>query len=114
MIIRKQGETNGQFVKRHQAYAETLKLKIINLSERINQILQVSETVNPRTQKNYKEEAQQMFTTVALVEHALRVDELDFAKAMCQQQLEELGFDTVQIYQNEALQEGAYSGKKES
>lgn len=112
MIRRKNGETNKEWASRCQAYAEQLEennraLRVMNTT-----LAQEGELVNPRTMKKYEKEAQQMFVTIALIEEALRREDVVFAKTMAQSQLHELQFDDTDIYTNACLKDGAYRGEK--
>lgn len=107
MITRKSGETHKQWAGRLEAYAETLAENNRALRSVVG-----TDTLNPRTGRTFKAEAQEMFITVALIEEALRRQDYDFCQGMAQGQLDALGLDMVAVYQNEALQEGAYTGIK--
>lgn len=108
MIIRKKGETDKQFCQRLQAYAENL--------EENNRALRVFQSgnhiLNPRTNKNYEQEAMQMFITLGIVYLQLKENEYEMPKIMIESQLSELGFDPVDIATGNFLKDGAYNGKE--
>lgn len=112
MIIRKNGETNAQWSQRCQAYAEQLEENNRSLRVKIQELLQVSETTNPRTGNLYKTEAHELFITVALTQTSLTADELQMAKIMIRGQLQSLGFNDVEIDSDECLKDGAYTSPK--
>lgn len=106
MIIRKHGETHTQFIQRLEAYIEVLQdnnrsLRVLNAEQN---------KANPKTNRTYEFEARQLFTTVALIENALRNADTEFAQIMAQGQLSDMGFDLVQIESGECLLDGAYNG----
>lgn len=112
MIIRKNGETNAQWSQRCQAYAEQLEENNRNLRVKIQELLQVSETTNPRTGRLYKIEAEELFITIGLVQTSLKVDELTMAKNMLLGQLHSLGFNDIEIDSQEYFKDGAYTSPK--
>lgn len=110
MIIRKHGETHKQFNERLTAYSENLEEN--NRSLRV--LLTNNDFINPKTNKTYKEEAQQLFITLGIINIQLRESDYEMAKIMTESQLAELGFDTVDIATHEFLKDGAYNGQKSS
>ena len=109
MITRKNGETHTQFISRLTAYIETLEAN----NRGLRQTLEVDNLINPRSSKSYQTEAQFMFTSLALIDFALRSQkDPETALIYVTGTLEELGFNSVQIYTNACLNVGAYRGEK--
>lgn len=79
---------------------KTYKQKLKELQQEVN---------NPRTGKNYKSEAEILFTTLALIEQELREGNIEIVKLYTQGCLQELGFDLVDILTNKCLLDGAYN-----
>jgi hypothetical protein len=102
---RKQGETYIQLLKR--ATSEINRLE--NIISEQSAIMQESEAINSRSGRSYKEEAQFMFLTLAIIERELRGDNTH-AMFAARQALEELGFNIVDQYENKCLKDGAYNG----
>ena len=108
MIDRKKGETDKQFCKRLEAYS-----KFIEDNNRSLRILNADQNkANPRTGRTYQEEAQELFRTIALVELFIREGNAHNAIDMLMGQLSALGFNEVDIFTNQCIQDGAYDGKK--
>ncbi len=110
MIIRKKGETDKQFNQRLKAYAENLEEN--NRALRV--LLTNNDHINPKTLRTYKDEAQELFTTLGIINVQIREDNYEMAKIMTESQLSTLGFDIVDIATFEFLKDGAYNGQKSS
>jgi hypothetical protein len=112
MLIRKKGETQSQYCRRMEAFINNTMSK---LSDRLDQAKEINEQANltnPRTSKQYKVEAEQMFLTLAWVEKQLRENNHEGVKDIVQMQLLHLGFNEVDLYMNTCVKDGAYNEKK--
>lgn len=108
MINRKKGETNKQFISRLESHIQNVEennraLRSLNQSDNL---------LNTRTGNSYQYEADQMFTSIALIEKFLREDSPEYAQQIAQGILRQLGFDEVEIYSNQCIKDDIYNGKK--
>lgn len=105
MISRKNGETHKQYTQRLEA-----ALGIITENNRaLRKHYQDSKQVNPRTGKPFQDEANELFTTVALIEQELRSGNPETAKLYAQGMLTILGFDMSQIVTDYCLKDDVYT-----
>lgn len=105
MLNRKNGETHKQYIQR-------LKASIDNVRENnrtLRVMLNSQGITNPRTNKAFSSEAEEMFVTLALIEHELRQGDAEIAKMYARGILLQLGFDEVDIETNRLLEDGVYT-----
>jgi hypothetical protein len=113
MLIRKNGETDKEFCNRLEYYAKDLEAKLIKEREKTEAALKIpidANVINPRTKRLYKDEAQLLFTTVALTEDAIRSKMEKESLIFLRECLDQLGFSLVDIYEGKATKENAYNG----
>jgi hypothetical protein len=105
MICRKNGETHKQYIRR----LETELQNSIENNRALRILNNGLDLANPRTNKPFREEAAQLFLTVALIENQLREGSSDLALMYAQGMLQELGFNSSEIYQNLCLKDDVYT-----
>lgn len=109
MSRRKNGETHKQYIRRLEAKLSNSEANNTALRQHLFNLSLETEKANPRTNRSYITEAQELFNTVALVEMFIRCGEAENAVAMLYSQLQEFGYNQVEVLQNEALQDGSYN-----
>ena len=111
MIKRMENENDSQFIDRLQTMVKKALIKIDTQTKQLKDL----ETVNLRTGRKYKDDAESMFMGVATIESILRekgTESDDLVLIMVRGLLEDQGFDIKAIYENLALKDGAYFGIK--
>lgn len=109
---KRQGETTNQIARRandtiegyQKIAAEAIKVRDLAISK--------TDTINPRTKRSYKTEAELMFSVIAMIEHAHRTQQEDHVLTFVRETLELMGFDMVQMYENKAMIDKAYNETK--
>lgn len=104
MILRKGGETDADFIKRLQDEITTMG----KLGAEMHAKLEAQELINPRTKKSYKEEAEFMFLSIALIEQETRGTGSNVA-AYASGTLSGLGYDQAEQYMDKCIEDGAYN-----
>ncbi len=113
MIKRMENEKDNQFIDRLQTMIKKALIKIDTMTKQLKDL----ETVNLRTGRKYKDDAESMFMTIATIESILRekgTESDDLLVIMSRGILEEQGFDIKSVYENNALKDGAYFGTEET
>ena len=105
MISRKNGETHKQFTQRLEGALKT----VTENNRALRKHYQDSKPVNPRTGKTFESEANELFTTVALIEQELRQGDPETAKLYAQGMLTIMGFDMTQILTDHCLKDDVYT-----
>ena len=109
MSRRKNGETHKQYIKRLEANLANSESNNRALRQHLFNVCNEGDVMNPKTNRLYREEAQELYNTVALVEMFIRNEEAANAVGMLYGQLHALGFSDFEIMTNEALKDGAYN-----
>jgi len=104
-----QGETNKQYIRRLEAALENTRENNRSLRQHLFNLSIESEKANPRTNRSYREEAQELYNTVAMTEMFIRNGEAENAVNMLYGQLEQFGYGQFEVLQNEAIKDGAYN-----
>lgn len=110
MITRKNGETDKQFCKRLEAALDNT----IENNRALRKLLNEGPALNPRTNRTYKSEAQEMFYTLVFAMDALMQNDerVSALKNLFRGQLISLGFNDLEIETQEILKDEAYTGVK--
>ncbi len=103
-----QGETNKQYIRRLEAALENSQENNRSLRQHLFNLSVETEKNNPRTNRPYKQEAQELYNTVAMTEMFIRNGEAENAVAMLYGQLEIFGHDQISVMENKAIQDGSY------
>lgn len=111
MIKRMENEKDSQFIDRLQGMMKKALVKIDTMTKQLKD----AGTVNMRTGRKFKDDAESMFMSLATIESILRekaTEQDDLVLIQVRGILEEQGFPVTSLYKNEALKDGAYLGEK--
>ena len=109
---KRQGETVAQIARRAELKIQEYG-RLTSEAYRVRDLaISKSDNINPRTKRLYRDEAQLLFTTVALIEEAIRTNQAEHVLTFTREALEIMGFDLVSLYENKHLKDGAYDEKK--
>lgn len=113
MSLDKKGQTYKQLLRRADTTINSLREVIQKLQKDVSTALTDNPAFNPRSKNSYKEEAQFMFTTLALLSAELRTEEpnVDLIKGAVVETLQQLGFNIVDQYENKCLKDGVYTNE---
>lgn len=110
MIKKLQNEKDHQYIERLESMLKKALVRIDTMTKQLKD----ADTVNMRTGKKYKDDAEALFMTVAAIESILRsrgTEAEDLLVVQARGALMDQGFDIDDIYRNKAIKDGAYFGK---